>query len=437
MQVLDDIWSSIKGNAKTRIKDPVIGAFVVSWCFCNWDKLALLFWGTEKADNRINELASSMSVITKPSLIWTDLDLLLLPISLTLIYLFVLPWLSLWVKKKQNDAVLSQHSHAIELDIKKADEQKDLNKAVLRANPEKEFLAEEIRLDQQREKERLERRNKIKEYIDQKAKAAKADAEASATRAESERLELQNKKRQEDNEKRRYEAQAAIHKATMASSRFPAAYQLMDLLSKSLNEDGITLSLDGLSNTVATVFGYRDAKEMMDDSGFSNEGLDKIKFLYHDPAFLAKGLDKIVQNEESENEDLSGELLFDHLQSLFDVYPFELLSDDALAEKVSESVNEHSYEILNSDELSGPIAETNTIFEEIWLEVENFSFDTNFEVEMSGYASGPHRKESDVSGQELSVQVTAICTPVVGKYGFSEYELQISGSPRDYGDDDL
>lgn len=436
MQVLDDIWSSIKGNAKTRVKDPVIGAFVVSWGFCNWDKLALLFWGTDKVDLRIAELTNSMSVITKPSLLWTDLDLVIIPGILALTYLFALPWLSLWVKKKQDTAVLSQHSHAIDLDIKRANEQKELNKAVLRTNPEKEFLAEEVRLDQQREKERLERRNKIKEYIDQKAKAAKADADVKSTQAEKELLALESKKRQDDNEKLRFNAQTTVHKATMASSRFPAAYQLMDMLSKSLREDGIVLSLEGLSNTVATLFGYSDAKEMMDDESFSNEGLNEVKYLYHDSSFLAKRLDQIVKSEESDNEDLSGEMLFDHLQGILEKnYPFELLSDESLAEKISESVNENSYDILGSDELSGPMAETDTVFEEIELGIDDFGFDTAFEVTMSGDASGHHRKESDVPGHDLSVQVVATCNPTIGKFGLSDYQLEISGSPGDYGDD--
>lgn len=60
MQVLDDIWASIKGNTKTRSKDPVIGAFIVAWCICNWDKLAKLFFGSQKIDERIKTMSESM-----------------------------------------------------------------------------------------------------------------------------------------------------------------------------------------------------------------------------------------------------------------------------------------------------------------------------------------------------------------------------------------
>lgn len=435
MQILNDIWSSIKGNTKTRVKDPVIGTIVVSWCFCNWDKLATLLWGAANVDQRITDLSRKMSVITEPSLLWTDWDLAFIPSLLTIFYLFIFPRISLWVKQKQNDALLSQHSHAVDLDIARFKEQKELNKAAFRANPEKEFLAEEIRIDLQSERERHQRRNKIQEYIDQKIKTARIEADTKATQSEKERMELETKKQKEQTEKRRFDQQTAIHKATMASSRFPAVYQLMHMLSQSLRDDNITLSLDGLSNTVAASFGYSNEQAMMGDEGFSNEGFQRIKYLYHDASFLAKALDQIVKDETSDNEDLSGELLFDHLQGVLENYPFEFLSDESLAERISETVENNSYDILSSEELSGPIAETDTIFEELQLEIEDYKFDTNFEVKVSGYASGYHRKDSGISGQDLEVQVIATCTPTLGRFGLSDYQLQISGSPRDYHDD--
>ncbi|MEH6472223.1 MAG: hypothetical protein V7752_13320 [Halopseudomonas sp.] len=431
MQALNDIWSSIKGNATTRVKDPVIGAFIVSWCFCNWDKLAALFWGTKKIDERIQDMANSMSISNSLS----DLGLLVFPLLLSVAYLFLLPGLSLWVKKKQDNTVLSQHSHAVELDIKRAVEQRELNKAALRADPEKEFLAEEVKIDLQREKDRVERRNKIREYIEQKTKAAKADADTKLAQAEKERISLESKNRKEEVDKHRFESQSAIHRSTLASNRFPAAYQLMSFISQSLSEDNITLSLEGLSSTAAASFGYASGKEMMDDEKFNNESLSNIKYLYQDYSFLAKRLDEIAKNEHSDNEYLSGELLFDHLLGVLENYPFEFLSDESLAEKIGEEVNEHGYDIIGSEELSGPMAETDTVFEEIELSIDDYDFNNGFEVSMSGYASGSHRKESGVRGQDLSVKVIATCVPAVGRFGLSAHELQISGSP-DYGDEE-
>ena len=135
------------------------------------------------------------------------------------------------------------------------------------------------------------------------------------------------------------------------------------------------------------------------------------------------------------NKDLSEGLLFDHLTSILEPLSLELLSPEFIAERISEDVNEYGYDLLASDELSGPIAETDTVFEYIELNVDDFHFDQYFEVRLSGYASGHHRKESDMPSQDLTVYVTAKCEPLIGKYGLSSEELEISGSPRDYGAD--
>ena len=109
-------------------------------------------------------------------------------------------------------------------------------------------------------------------------------------------------------------------------------------------------------------------------------------------------------------------------------------SEDTLAERVSESVNEDSYDILASEELSSTIAETDTIFEEVYLEIEHFTFkpDEGFEVNLNGYASGHHRREEDMPGRDISINVSAICKPIIGTYGLSSYNLKIGGSLREY-----
>ena len=76
MKALTEVWSSITGNINTRAKDPVIGSLIVAWALCNWDKLALLFFGDEKVPKRIAELVESMAIIDSPSLLYQDLDLI-------------------------------------------------------------------------------------------------------------------------------------------------------------------------------------------------------------------------------------------------------------------------------------------------------------------------------------------------------------------------
>ena len=61
MKIIDDIISSIAGNAKTRINDPFLGTFICSWVVCNWNYLSLLFWGDGKASERISAFRNYLS----------------------------------------------------------------------------------------------------------------------------------------------------------------------------------------------------------------------------------------------------------------------------------------------------------------------------------------------------------------------------------------
>lgn len=284
----------------------------------------------------------------------------------------------------------------------------------------------------------MERRNKITNYIDKKVEAAtllaeksKLDLEDKKRSDEKERLALQEKQRREDSEKQRFEEHTAIHRATLASHRFPATYYFMDLLSNSLKEDNVVLSLSALSSCVAAIFGYKTVDELINDKEFHNDNLKLLKYIVLDDD-LTKKLDSICEQEGSDNEDVTPDLLFDHIYGLFDELPYELLSDESLAEIISERINTDAYDLLQSDDLSGSMAETDTIFDEIILEMDDFSLNDSFDVKLSGYASGSHRREEGVHGQDLTVHVEASCLPVLGSFGLKDYELEISGSPRDY-----
>lgn len=439
MKALTEVWSSITGNINTRAKDPVIGSFIVAWALCNWDKLALLFFGDKKVQKRIEELVESMAIIDSPSLLYQDLDLILLPLILACSYLFLFPKVSLWVNEKQKDAIIAQHTHAVDLDIAQARKQWELNKEKLRSNPNKEFLAKDVELDLEAEKQRIDRRNKIREYIDKKANAAtelakkeEAEARLSEQEASLKQKELEEKERKSSREKQRFDEQSRIHKATMASHRFPIAYTLMHKLAANLQKDDLTMSLDGLSESIAAIFGYHSFRQLLDDKDFTNENFENIKYVLVDDSLLKK-LDEITLSEAKHGVDLDTDTVFDHIQDIFTEFSCEFLSADGLAESISYIVHEDSYHILNSDELSGPIAESDTIFEEVELEMKEYNFDGDFSVEFTGSASGHHRKEADLPGRPLDIWLKATCKPVLGKLGLSEIEdYEIGGDIRDF-----
>ncbi len=441
MQFLDDIWASVKGNATTRIKDPIIGTFILSWCLCNWDKLGVLFFGNTNIDNRIRNMVDSVSFMQDPILLWDDKGILISPLLITVFYLLVLPWISLQVKKKQQGVESLQHTHLIQQEVAKAETQHELNKAKLKSDPNKSYLAKDLELDLESKSNKIERRHKILGYIEQKKTAAKALSDKKSAEAEAEeiktgqlRINFENKQKQAEREKQNFAEKTVIHEATMASHRLPVAFYFMELLSKSLKNAEIVLTFDALSACISALFGYSNFQALMNDKNFNNTNLSELKYIYLDDELVTK-FEEILEAEQSENEDIDSALIFDHIYDLFDNKLYEVVSSDSFSAKISEAVNENSHELLQSNELAGPMAETNTIFDDIELDVEDsdFELELGFKVIMEGFASGSHRKESDIGGQDISIRVEALCKPVLGKYGFSGYELiEVNGQPRHY-----
>ena len=434
MQFLDDIWASIKGNATTRIKDPVIGTFILSWCLCNWDKLATLLFGSSPVDSRIKYLADCLSISQEPMVLWDDKGLLIFPLLITLFYLFALPWLSYFVKSKLKTVTELQHDQTINTELKKQKAQLELNKAKLKANPEKDFLIDALKIDLQEQQAKAESEKAEAEI--KKAQAEKDKTEAAEKKAirEQNQIELDRKKIQAEREKQKFDEQSVIHEATIACHRFPAAWHFITLLSDSLVSDGVFITTKASSQCISALFGYSTFEELLNDKNFNNENLNDLKYIVYDKE-LAKSIEQIVMDEQSMNEDLTEDLIFDHLYHLFDGGTCELISAENLAERLAEDIDINSHELLQAEELSGPMADTDTQFDEIHLSPSKASLihPLGFEIEMRGYASGKHRNDRNIKGQELKVFVRAICKPVLGKFGLKDYEFdEISGSPRHF-----
>ncbi|TLU65301.1 hypothetical protein FE810_08400 [Thalassotalea litorea] len=429
MQVLDDIWASIKGNAKSRISDPIIGTFVVSWVLCNWDRLALLIWGAGKLEARINKMSKEMAFINEPSLIWNNYDLLILPAVLTIVYIFFLPMLAHKIEKVVKPTQIRRHDHTVDLDIDKAIKQKKLNKAHLRANPYNEFLAQEVKIDIEREREELE-------LTRAKAEAAKnmqIESKAKATAAE---IELEKVELKAERDARTLAISTAKQKAQLASHRFPSAYLFIHLLSNSLKDDDVVMSLHGLTRCVATIFGYDDFNALLNDKQFNNENLDLMKYILLDTDRLAPDFYEILEDENIEEFD--SEWLISHLEMVFEHLPYALVYPETLAERVRDEIDENRFELLDHDGVIGGMAETDTIFDEVdEIVKDNFEYDMKshvFVVSLSGTASGSHRKESDIPGQSVDLSIEARCGAIVGCYGLSDYEISASATPTDYSD---
>ncbi|MFG0770547.1 hypothetical protein ACF8PD_01705 [Vibrio plantisponsor] len=432
MKILDDICSSIAGNAKTRISDPFIGAFICSWIVCNWNYLSLLFWGEGKVTERVGAFYGYLAETP----IWGWNYVFVIPSVIALFYLFLFPWISLVVKYFQHWANEKLHEQAVGTELSRVIQQEGLNKAKLKANPNKKFLEQIVQQELDKKEEILEHLKQRTIRLKAKAQEAKekekeqaAKTQEAENKANVSKQELEKKTKQAELEKVRFESNSAKARATLASHRFPSAYYLMALIESSLQQDDIQISLKASGEIVAALFGYDSFKALLDDKEFNNDTLEKIKYVYYDDE-LAKRLEQIVLDENSANEDFSANILFGHFEMLFEGEPFELVTGDILSEYCREMIENNPYDILNCDGVSGAIAESDTIFEYVEdIAIEDFSFDNGFYVELTANASGEHRREEGVPGRSMTISIKMQCDVLVGKFGLGSIEVvEISGT---------
>jgi len=444
MKILEDVWNSVRGNVKSRVTDPIIGVFILSWSLFNWDKLAILFFGVGDFEARVIKLSGEMSFTSDPNLILLNLELWLFPILLTLFYVFLWPSISARVAIIVSPTELKRHKQLIDSEIEKSIEQKNLNKARLRVDPKNKFLEQEIEIDLAIAKsnaERIEQDNfaakeKAKEAKESKERAIQERKGAASIAAEAKakedkaKLELQQKERTEDHEKIMLKISTAEHKATLASHRFPSAYLFLTKVSESINMDSVVMSMDGLSRCVAAIFGYDDFQKLLGDKNFNNENLKQLKYVICDPSYLTEKFTEIL--EEENIEDYDSKWLIEHVDAVFEELPYDFIYEKPLSEKIYEEVDINSAELLTYDSLSGTMAETDTLFDEVYVEPTGSygidSTDGSFFVDLTGSASGSHRKDADIRGQGIDFKLRAKCSVLLGKFGYSEYELDVISS---------
>ncbi|HHX8938958.1 TPA: hypothetical protein ACVPL5_000846 [Yersinia enterocolitica] len=436
MKIIDDICASIAGNAKTRINDPFIGTFICSWVVCNWSHLSLLFWGEGKVTERISIFYNYLSETPK----WEWNLVFTIPFVIAISYLFLFPWLSIFINFLQHWANEQLHKQAVHRELIKINQQKNLNKEKLKANPNKQFLEQLVQQDIDKRNEILghmkQRSSRLEtKTIEAKEKAKEQDAKTQEAESKASLLilDLEKKNKQAELEKIRFESDSAKARATHATHRFPSAYFLMLKIEESLSEDAIKISLNALGSIVAALFGYENFEELLNDKNFNNETLGKVEYVYYDDE-LAKRLEQIVLDEDSDNEDFSADLIFNHFEMLFEDAPFKLIAGDNLAEECKDEFERNPYDIFNGDGTSGAIAESDTFFDNIEdISIEHFDFDNGFHAELSANASGHHLKEEGVPGRSMTVSIIMQCEVLVGKFGLGSIEQgEINGTLDDY-----
>ncbi|GLO54788.1 hypothetical protein PPUJ20066_08240 [Pseudomonas putida] len=439
MKFLDDVWESVSGAARVRVSDPFMGAFLVSWVVCNWNHIGLLLWGEDKVSARINAFSEYIS----GSSFFAFNSIFFVPFLFSVFYVLVFPWLSLFFKFLLRSVNGKHHRQAIGVELEKITQQEELNKARLRSDPDKPFLGQTLEYEVERKSEilkHLSHRTSRFKNMAAEAAARLIEAEAGAAEARSKanvaRLEEVSKKKQVDLESIRFNVNTSKLKSVLASQRFPSVYFFMSKIEESFRSDDVHLSLTTVGEVVAAIFGYKNFQLIMEDEGFNNDAFSKVEYVYYDSEKLAARFEDIVSADQAGNEELTSDLLFEHVRMVFDDLPYDLVDLDGLEERCLEFFEDHKNSILDENGVSGAMAESDTIFEEIHFEeIHSIVFARGFSAKIQAYAKGHHRKDSSVSGRTMSIEIEIGSRLQVGGRALGGFDFfEVHGTLEDFYD---
>ena len=458
MKFIEGIVTSFQGNAKEKLNDPLIGSFVFSFILWNWSHFLLLFFGDKYIDYRILDCMSALKLSFESfGDFFNSLLIYLVPFLASIFYVFVMPRISLYISKTLNPLEILKHEKAVELEVKRVENQLKLNKQKLLSDPNKEFLTELIKSDQKKIELQLEKQQadtNTQKDIAAKAKAEREIAEAgskkvkdNAAKAQAERelaeVNLKNVEaekviiqKKSEYERKKLSVGVAITNSMLKANAYSSSFNFVRLLSESLVEDHIVLTHKSLTEIVAAVFGYKNFDSLLSDTSFNNESLSKLKYILLDSEKLGSRLEEILSEDIIDDEIFNTESLFDHLTMMFETLPYLYGDEDVIADAVYEGFENDVYGLLDANAVTSAISEVGAGDLDIELTEKRYEREVeNLKVIITAHGSGTHYKNSDISvrGIDITVEVTV---PVLwGAYGLGEYSVNVTASPETYDDD--
>lgn len=388
-----------------KLGPPVIGAFVVAWMALNWDHLILLFWGSGLLEERVEtfRFALEQGWCRKYTL----------PAVIAFLYLVGVPYVSLVVSRLQTHAKKTVHTHRVKAEKTFLQKDRELNIERVLADPNKSFIEDlarqkiesgKLALEKQQsetEKKQAEAEIVVSEAV--KHKAEQADNEVKIKRAEAEKLKL--------------ESASQIQKATIASNRFPAAYAVMSFLDEALKADDINLTFEQITSITAILFGYQNVEGLIDDPRFNNETINKLLGVFYDADKLSKQVYGILANDEGALGNFDPSLLLDYFYD----HPYIKLLDISSLNDIAQSfVENNQNKLFEHDRVTGVMAETNTIYDEVTdIEFNSSDFDEHgYKAVFSVTIEGHERREASVRGLlPLSITATVRAPLILSKKG--------------------
>ncbi|UPR58212.1 hypothetical protein ITG10_08095 [Vibrio sp. ED004] len=442
-ETIKDILGSITNNINSRLASPFFGAFLVSWVLCNWDKLALLFFGMQSVDSRISVFQDSIAWISighenSVSTIWW-------PLAISSIYMFLSPYLHIAIQQVQKHSAGLRYSLTVDQDVDKEDARGRLVKAKAKANLQNKVAEDEVRAEIENsvaETKKLQegaaateaRKNLIQE------KYLEAQEKVKELKLANEVLARKEAKKLQDAEKATFafDKSKAEHENELLTLQLPLAYQYMNTLSDSLNDDEKRYSLFHLSEIIAATFGYQSFEQLIKDESFTAKNIKKIKYLSYDSETLFDCLNDVIESENEDHYDSSW--LFEHIQMTLDQYSLQLQDLDSVAEEAIEELWDTVYsEMIEADAVNSEMAITNAHFDDVddlhkvshrWVSGDGLY------IKYSCTLSGSNDPDKMFYGDTIYVDFEVKHPLVIGESGLGGYEMyDVKARGKDYSDE--
>ena len=372
-------------------------------------------------------------------------DTLWWPLILSCSYLLISPYLHLVIQQIQKHSDKLRYGHKVDQDVDKELDRGRLVKATAKANLQDKVAEDEVRAEiensvaktkkLQEEAAASEARKKLIEE-----KYLEAQEKVKELKLANETLARKEAKKSQETTKATFafEKSKAEHENELLTLKFPLAYQYMNTLSDSLNDDERRYSLFHLSEIIAATFGYQGFEQLIKDESFTAKNIKKIKYLSYDSETLFDCLNSVIESENEEDYDSSW--LFEHIQMTLDQYSLQLQDLDNVAEEAIEELWDTVYsEMIEADAVNSEMAITNAHFDDVddlhkvshrWVSGDGLY------IKYSCTLSGSNDPDKMFYGDTIYVDFEVKHPLVIGESGLGGYEMyDVKARGKDYSDE--
>ncbi len=442
---IKSISESVTSNVHSRIRNPFFGSFVFSWVMWNWHDIALLFWGKGSNTTRISNFKSSLELDSFTGA--NSLDLIWIPVMMACAYLLLIPYLNLLIQSLQSLSDYLRDYVAVGIEVRKQKHHGKLVKAKAIANQQDEIAKAEITAQRENTEANTKRLQAEAEAVTARKnliheKYLEAQEKVKEQTLTNETLARKEAKKSQETTKATFafEKSKAEHENELLTLKFPLAYQYMNTLSDSLNDDERRYSLFHLSEIIAATFGYQGFEQLFKDESFTAKNIKKIKYLSYDSETLFDCLNNVIESENEEDYDSSW--LFEHIQMTLDQYSLQLQDLDSVAEEAIEELWDGSllFDLTNMNEVSSETALTNVDcfdgLDDLEKQEHRWVNGEGLYIRYSCVLSGSSDPEKMFSGDTVYVDFEVRHPLVIGESGLGEYEMyDVKARGKDYSDE--